>query len=130
MTSRTALASSSEKDGHAAKEVFNMFLLPYKRRGRVAHDRCTGGYATCNDGAHPDDGAATDYQGLIGLALLDHGVGPDVGMVMNMNVAVALDSRREGDEVADDAVVLDIAVEIGVEMLADADVRGQSHKRA
>ena len=67
----------------------------------------------------------TDDQRLVGCALFDHGVGADIGMVMNMNVAVAFDAGREGDEIANDSVMLDIAVEIGVEMLANPDVRGE-----
>jgi hypothetical protein len=50
-------------------------------------------------------------------------------VIFNHDVAIAVDARRESDEVADHAIMLDVAIKVGVKVLPNTDVAGQRHER-
>src|SRR6185295_20031311 len=85
-----------------------------QRPGRIAGHRRTIGYLASDDRAHSDHRAGPDLERRARFPLADDGSGPDVGMIADVHVAVALNARRESDEIADHAVVLDIGIKVGV----------------
>ena len=50
-------------------------------------------------------------------------------MVMNLDVAVALGTRRKRDEIADRAIVFDVRVKVSVKVFPNPNVRGEGNKR-
>jgi hypothetical protein len=70
-----------------------------------------------------------DPQRRARAALPKYGTGSDIGMVADVDIAVARHSRRKCHEVANDAVMLNIRIEIRLEMRSDADVAGQGDER-
>ena len=65
----------------------------------------------------PITAPCADPQRLARLALANDGARANVRMVADVDVAVALHPWGKGHEIADDAVMLDVGVEIGVEMM-------------
>jgi len=92
---------------------------------RVTDYRSAGCHAFGYHRAHAHHGAPANDQRLARLALLQDGTRANVSMVFNHDIAVAVHARRKGDEIAHHAVVFDITVEIGVEVLANAYIAGQ-----
>src|SRR3546814_13445436 len=83
----------------------------YSWRNILGHDR-----------AHADDGVRADRQ-----ILADDRARADIGAIAYPNIAVAAHPRREGDIIADHAIMLDIGLEVGMEAAADFDIGRKGH---
>ncbi|MOA46290.1 hypothetical protein D3C78_1687830 [compost metagenome] len=62
--------------------------------------------------------------------MLQDGASADISVVFHDDIAIAMHAGREGHKVADYAVMCYVAVDIGVKLLANADIAGQADKRA
>src|SRR3546814_1797707 len=100
-----------------------------ERPGGVADDRRSRRHVLSHNRAHADDRPGADAQRGLGLSLTDQCSGTDVDAVLDVNITVAPHRRREGDEIANHTVMLDIGIEIGMEMASDPDVAGERHDR-
>ena len=70
-----------------------------------------------------DNSAAADFKWRARTALTQHGPGADIGVILNVHIAVALHARRKSHEITQHAVVLDDAADVRVKIPSDADVR-------
>ena len=78
-----------------------------------------------DDGADADDGVAAD-----GRPLDDPRASPELGALPDVDIARDVHAWIDGDEVIDDGIMTDLAVEIDDDMVADMDVDGQDAVRA
>ena len=78
---------------------------------------------------HSHNGSLADAKRAAAAALTDHGTCPDICAVTDMDIAVALYSWCKSYKIADDAIMLDIAVYVSVKVLANYNVAGQHHIR-
>ena len=92
-----------------------LFAVSPKQSGRVPNPRFAGGHVLCDDRAHADHRALPNR-----YALLEAGSGADISPVSNRDVAVAVHAGGECDEVADHAVMCNLAIDVGVEVISDA----------
>ncbi|WP_311763895.1 hypothetical protein, partial [Escherichia coli] len=67
---------------------------------------------------------------FVRCSLLQDRACADIRVVVDMHIAVAHHTGREGHEIADHAIVRDIGVDVGVKVPPDADRRGQVRETA
>jgi len=67
---------------------------------------------------------------LVWRTLFYHRTRTNVGVILNYDITVALDARSKSDEIAHHAVMLHIAVQVGMKVPTDANIAGQCYERA
>lgn len=90
-----------------------------KRSRRIANPSFSVWNILGDYGAHPDDCAFADPQGTIFCPLFDDSAGANICMVFDDDISVARDPWREGDEVAYEAVMRNIGLNVAVEESAN-----------
>ncbi len=81
-------------------------------------------------GAHPHNSASTNDQWRSRGTLTNDCARTDVSVILDMDIAIAMDAGRECNEVADHAVMFYVTVKIGMKMLPDLDVTRERYKGA
>ena len=90
--------------------------------GWIAHHGYAGWNAFGNHRTHPYNRAAPNHQWAPRLALLDDGTGADICVVFDDDISIAFYPRGEGNEIADDAVMLHVTIKVRVEMSPNPDI--------
>ena len=98
--------------------------------GGIADNGYAGRHPFRDYSPHANRGAAAYDQRRAGLTLADDRARSNIGVIFNMHIAVAMHAGREGNEVADHAIMSNATVVIGVEVPADSNIAGQRDERA
>lgn len=93
--------------------------------GRVADDCEPGLHISEDDSAHPDDCTSANAQGPCRGALANERPGADIRPVTDVDMAIAADARRKGDEITDPGIMFDDRGNIGMKMPPNSDVTGE-----
>jgi len=94
----------------------------------IASHRRTSRNAPGHDCPHTNSGSTANDKRHATATLPKHGAGTHKDMVLDYNISVAHDARRESHVIAYHTVMLNVTIQIGVEVLADTHVRCQGDK--
>ena len=95
-----------------------------QRANLTGENACACRYIARDNRTHANERAGTDDKRASVGAVANADIGSDVRPVADMDVAVATDARPERDMIADHAIVRDIAVNVALELPANAGGRG------